>query len=674
MSQVLHHVALALAVLALGGAAFRAAATAAPSGLERLVAAAALGAAMAAAEALALGLVGLGGSTVALLVAATVTYAAAYTSLPRPAISPSAEPAAWLGGLRGWERIAVAGLGGVCVAWLVWQLLNFAIGFDSALYHYPFVAGWIDNGRPGSELALSYDIPYNAYPLTDEVIQTWGAALSRSWVPLVLWNPAMLGLLAAAGWLTLRNLTVTRPAAALATAVLVTVPLVIRQLNEPQTDLPALAWLACTAGLATSAGRRPALLVFAVAAAGLAIGTKPSTGPMAVAALAVGAYLARERLRSLAGWLALGLAGAFVVGGLWYAQNLFEHGSPLWPFAPGPWGDPEPRFIGLVHATFLERPIETVNGRVDEYLERLAGALLVLPGALIALAFIPLAPRSLRRPLAVVGGLAVAGCLIWSMAWSTGLPTSSALSYAAGFPLSGLRYLLPAIGAATLALALLTRAGGPAQVGAMGALAAALAWNLVVAAGLGVPWTPPIWVLLLGAMGTACLAWMTAITLARLPRRRLFPAPIGAVLGAVSAGVLLASAGDGFVKRHTELVGSTAYGRPLMAWFVDQPAFEARDGPIAIASRGVIAQLAGDHFDHRLVLVGQRATCSEVERLAHRMPVVVTRPIFAQGLLGVEGYSAYRCLARRRPVLDRDPYFVYRLTDHTTKTRSPSAD
>ena len=124
-------------------------------------------------------------------------------------------------------------------------------------------------------------------------------------------------------------------------AVLVTAPLVVRQLNEPQTDLPALAWLACV-GRARHRGR---------AAPGAARsggrGRRPGGRHQAVhraagrsAVLAVGAYPARDRLRPLAGSLALAVAGAFVVGGIWYAQNLIEHGSPLWPFAVGPLGRP----------------------------------------------------------------------------------------------------------------------------------------------------------------------------------------------------------------------------------------------------------------------------------------------------------------------------------------------
>ena len=51
----------------------------------------------------------------------------------------------------------------------------------------------------------------------------------------------------------------------------------------------------------------------------------------------------------------------------------------------------------------------------------------------------------------------------------------------------------------------------------------------------------------------------------------------------------------------------------------------------------------------------QHASCREVDRLARRMPIVATIPLYFHGTLGVEGYTGQRCLARYRPVLDRDP-------------------
>ena len=669
MRELLHHIALALAVLALGQAALRIASRAAPRGLERLLATVVLGVALAVSEALALGLVDLGGSTVALVAAAAVTWAVSATALPQPAPGLLEELAGWWRGLGPRERIAAAVLAGGAAGWMVWQLLNFSIGFDSSLYHYPLVAGWIENGSPGSGLFLSYDIPYRNYPLTDEVTLTWAAAISRSWVPLAIWTPAMLAVLGAAGWTTLRNLSVPRWAAGLGVGAVVTAPLVVRQLNEPQTDLPALAWLACVGALATGAARRPALLAPAVVAAGLAVGTKPSTGPLVVGVLAVGAYAARDRLRPLAGVLAAALAGAFVVGGIWYLRNLIEHGSPLWPFAVGPFGDPAPRFLGLVDATFLKRPQATLDGNVGDYLDRLAGTWLLLAGALVALVLGAAAPRlrALRRPLVVAGGLALASCLIWSTAWGTGLSTSPELTWPEGFVLSSLRYLLPAIGVAAVAVAIVARAGGWLARAAGALLAVVLGWNLVRDAGLGSPWTPPVWVLVVGALGGVAVLALGTAAADRVGSGRRPAAAAVAVGLALAIGALLAPIGDGVLERYTKVPHSSAFGANLVSWFLDQPGFDEDGGSIGIATRGVIAQLAGDRFNKKLVLVPQFASCGEVERMARRMPVVVTIPLYFHGTLGVENYTGQRCLARYRPVVRRFPFSVYRLPAETLR-------
>jgi hypothetical protein len=61
---------------------------------------------------------------------------------------------------------------------------------------------------------------------------------------------------------------------ALGGLALLTVPLVVKELNGPYTDLPSLAWTACAAALCAAAPRRPAALAVAIVAMGLAVGTK----------------------------------------------------------------------------------------------------------------------------------------------------------------------------------------------------------------------------------------------------------------------------------------------------------------------------------------------------------------------------------------------------------------
>ena len=520
---MVHHVALALALLALLSASLRVASKLSPAGLERAVVAVVIAAAAAVTQALALGLVGLGGSPVALCVATGALWAASLLWLPTPEVGISTEVAAWWRRLDLPWRLAVAALGGAFAAWVAWQLRYPSIGFDSAVYHYPEVAGWIQNGRPGSVLRLSYDIPYGNYPLTDEVVQTWGAAIARSWVPLALWNPAMLLVLAGAGWLTLRNLSVSRAVAGLATAVLVASPLLIRQLNEPQTDLPAMTWLACSLALALGARSAARACSFPPSWRRAwpwaprrrwlrwrswrwaRVHTWPAGG---CARWPAGSCSARPR--------------PILVGGLWYTRNIVQHGWPLWPFTEAPWSDPPPRFFSLIETTFLERPAATLDGRLGEYASRLGGGWLMIAGALVALIFGALAvrlKREVRRPLVAAGATTLGALLVWSVAWGTGLQTAAELPGADGWPLSAIRYLLPVTGAGLVTVALATRVPGLAGRAAIALLAAALVWSLVADARLGAPYTPSVLVLLVGA-----LAGLLALGGLRPRRSRVAPA------------------------------------------------------------------------------------------------------------------------------------------------------
>ena len=666
MSAVLHHALLALALVGLATAALRIASLVAPGGLVRVITTAVVGVSVAVMEALVLGLAGLGNSTIALVAAAALTCAGVVARLPAPTISLLAELGRWWDGLRPSARAGAAMLAGLAMAWMGWLLRNPAIGFDSGLYHYAQVAGWIDNGRPGSILFLSHDLPYGNYPLTDEVAMTWMAGISRSFVPLVAWNPALLLLLAVAGWVTLRNLLVPRLPAALATLALVTLPLVVHQLNEPQTDLPALTWLACTAALCTGARQAPLLLAPAVVAAGLAVGTKTTPALLVMASIAIGLYLARGGLRPAARWLALGGAAAFVVGGLWYARNLVQHGSPLWPFAAAPWGDPRPRFLELVDTRFLERPSATLSGRWEVYSDQLAGAVVLLGAALLLLVRGALGAsleRPLRLALVAAGSITVLAFGAWTLAPGTGLPTSPGLLFPETWPSSTVRYLLPALGAATVAAALGARVRGVTGAAATLVLALAVGWNVVQDANLGLPYVPPARVLAVGAafglllLAAVELAWRSAARRGwRPPSRPGMPILIGAIL---LLAIAPAAASEGFVERHARVEGSTALGRGVAAWFATQPGFDSDRATIAFASRGLQAPLAGDHFTHRLELIPTRVSCAEVEARAMHSAVVVSDPVFLRGLLGNRTYDAGRCLAGRRAAYQDEAFRVY---------------
>jgi hypothetical protein len=543
-------------------------------------------------------------------------------------------------------------------AFVAWLLAHPSIGFDGSMYHYPEVAGWIINGRPGSVLYVHYDLPFGNYPLTDEVMLTWLTGIARSWVPLYLWNPSMLVLLGVATWVTLRTLEVPRSAALLATAGLLVNPMMVHQLNEPHNDLPMLAWVACTAALCAGAGRRPQLMVPAVVAAGLALGTKPTPIVVIAGALAGGLLLARGSLRPQLPWLGAAAGVAVAIGGVWYLRNLVDHGSPVWPFADFSWGDPRPPFLHLVKTRFVDRPGATLDGRLGDYTNEIGGAWLMLAGTLIALAGALIArglPRGLRRTLVFVGVTAVLAFGFWSINPGTGLPTTARLFEPEGWPISTLRYLLPTMFAATVVVALAARISATVRALALALLAVALGWSVVADARIGFPITPAPRVLI----GGAVVGLLAGAVLELVRRRVRLRGALVPVAAALVIAVVVAPVSNGMVERHAGVRDSTALGREVIAWFEDQGHLDGGHQRIAFIGRSLEGPLAGEHFTHPLQLIDRTASCKEVREIADRSYTVVSPPNFLVRFVGILPYRIDRCLAGRKPVFRSPPFTVY---------------
>ncbi|HEU0317633.1 MAG TPA: hypothetical protein VFR49_09915, partial [Solirubrobacteraceae bacterium] len=492
---------LVAAVCALAAAGMRLASAAAPDGLERALASFAFAAAGAVLEALGLGLVGLGGDTTALTVAALATYAAARALLPRPAVSPAAELLAWV---RGAAPGAVAGVGaaaGIVAAWIAWQVRHPLIGPDALTYHLPIASAWVQNGRPGSVVQVLDGLPFGNYPLTNETIVAWALAISRSWVVASIWSPVLFTAVAAGGWVALRELGVGPTVRAAAVVAVGVPPLMVGQLGAPYTDIAALAWLCVAAALATAARRRPGLIYPAVLAAALCVGTK-TTPAVLIVVLAV---VARRPVRAARAHLLLPTLGvAVVVGGVWSVRNLIDHGSPLWPLVSAPWGDPVPAAFRALGASFLADPRHLIGAYWREYLAVLGGAAVLIGSGLA----VPLVRRS-RAALAAAAAAALA-LLAWGVAPYTGLET-----YGAVGAIANTRYLLPAIAACALAVAVCSRGAGPVtRFLVLGSLGASIAYSVVKTAAFG-PLRP--------SLGTLVVAAAAGAVVAELVRRR----PVG---------------------------------------------------------------------------------------------------------------------------------------------------
>jgi hypothetical protein len=623
VSVLLHHALLVGAWYALVAAGLRVAGALGGTGLARAVAGFVLAAATAAAEALLLGLSGLRMSTLALVGLTVAVWLCARLAVPSTARGGAAELAEWWSSLGFGSRVAAGALAGAAVTWVGWQLRYPALGYDMLLYHLPEAVAWSQDSSPGSVVGLLTVADYGAYTGLDELMLAWSAAVSRSFVAFTVWTPLLVALTAAAAWLGLRRLAVPPAVAALGTAALVSIPVMLGwQSIGGHNDVAAAAWVTACGALLVASRDTPGLLVPAFVAAGLALGTKTTVLPLALPLLGLGLYIHRRRLRSLAGPLAGAAALAGLVGGWWYLRNLIEYGSPLWPFYSTPWGDPVPAFVSA-GVSFIDRPIHTVQEGGELYLRRFGGGIALLAGALLI-------PMFARRREVLACAATVALCLLlWTMAPYTGVGLTIT------GPVGATRYLLPTLAAAVLTLGLAARLPGAARALAMGVLGLAVVVNVVELLDLDYPVSPSWRVPLAGAA-------LGAIAVAAASRIRLEPALVGraaAPLAAVALAAGLALAAPGYLDRHAD-AGNLQAG--VLDWLTRQPGFDG-DGRRVAGTPIRPGILAGPRLQHGVDLIPLGERC---QRLSGRLRdgwVVLQEP---KGPSAPELRRAAGCLGR----------------------------
>jgi hypothetical protein len=623
-----HQLLLVAALAALGAAALLAASTLAPRGLERALAAAALGAAAAVVEALALGLAGAGGSALAVGAAAGATWIACRLLVPAPELGAGRELASWWRRAPRLARAALGVLGGGLAGLALAQLATPYLGLDGGTYHLSEVVRWVQDGTPGSVEPIFSGLPVGSYPVSAEVALTWAAALSHGLAPVALWTPALIALMLAAGWLGLRELGVAAWAVALSLAALLLVPVTLRGAIQAETDFPALAWLAVAAALTACSPRRPRLLVPALVAGGLALGTKTTTGPALILLALLAVPVLRREGRALARPLAGAAALAVAAGGVWYLRNIVDHGSPLWPFVSGPFGDPVPSLFSQLDQSFLTHPTGRYASQVwPTYRAVLAGGLVLLAGALSS----PIWARG--RAVLAAAGLTLAALLAWASAPFTGAGAAPFVQ------IQAVRYMVPALAAATVTIALASRHGRWAGRIAGTLLAAAIGWSLYRYWQLA--YLPHEWLLLVGgAAGAAAAAAL----------RRASPRPV-AVAGAAALALALALAAPGYAPRH-EGAGET--DSALIGWLADQPAW--RDGSAPVAAHPVpVALTAGSRLQHPLPLVGRDEACARVRARVREGWFVLTR--YDERFFPISHLRG--CVRGIRPSFDDGYFLVY---------------
>lgn len=613
-------------------------------GLAWPVAAAPLACGAAVAQALALGLAGLGGSPVALTAAAVATWALVARRWPGPAAAPAGRALrTWWASLGQVERLALGAVAGAGAVWVAWVVRHPGLGIDPLSYHLPESVIWVQEGHPGSVETLQYEFPQGWYPVTNEVLVAWLSGIARTPVPALLWTSVTAVLAVAAGWLGLRRVGGGRLVSALAIAAVLLIPIVCSQVIGPHTDLPSVAWLWVAAALVAVAEDRPRLLAPALLALALAVGTKTTTAPLAVLLLAVAGWRHRAHLRDLAPLLGTALAAGVVVGGVWYLRNLVVHGSPLWPFQATPFGDPEPAFIKGLDVSFAGRPRMTLDRNGDVYLRTLAGGLLVLG---LGLAAPLLRPR--RRVFA-----AWAATLVALVSWVTAPFTGAADDVIFDLSAVTTRYLLPTLGAAALAVVLAAEGGPRRRLAVAGILAGGCVWSIVASHRLSVVFIPGYALLVAGALAGAAGAGLLTPALARLPTLRaprLAPAALACL-----AVVLLAGASHGFAARQAQARWLHSAG--VVAWAAEQPQWLDGEFPIGFAPE-IIGTLAGERLQHDIALLGRRESCASIAARARTGWIVLgTFPFAARR----EQFTAARCLRSAPPgtrILYRDPRFT----------------
>jgi hypothetical protein len=342
--------ALAVALAAVLAAAWLAARALGLSGLDRALAAGTLAVAVILGSTLFCGLVlsrlGRGDLLVTTLVLSLAVAAAALTVMRRrgiglrdpgerlraPSLRGLVAESPWAAAL-----LALAGLEFLWRALVAYALP--AYGYDALWYHLSAVDGWLARGSIGPDPLTT---EANAYPMNVEVLVAWASGLlgSDGAVGFVQLGLAVLGSLAVAG--IARRVGLRGASAVAAGSLFFITPTVLAQTSVVYVDVATTAFflvgLYFLISFLDAPATRPALLGLAGLSAGFALGSKITgavyAGVLAVLALVhLGAALRGRRIsgRAAATALAVLLVPLIAAGGYWYARNLAEYGSPLYP-------------------------------------------------------------------------------------------------------------------------------------------------------------------------------------------------------------------------------------------------------------------------------------------------------------------------------------------------------
>jgi hypothetical protein len=570
----------------------------------RILAAVVLAASLMVLHSLLLGLLGLSDAPAAFLGLAVGTAA-----LVRPLRPLGADPLfeqSWV------DRRARAIAGALAGAWIVTAVHRLArpyLSLDSVVNHAAQPVAWLQRGEMASLTPVSANLPFEHYPLTHEVLVAWGLAAGRAFPWLSLLGSLVWGVLGLATYVAVRGCGGARTFGLLAALAAVSLPMCVVQ-DGGSTDLPATAWTVAAVALAIAARRTPGAIGFALLACGLAGGTKTTAAVLPLLAVAPVA-IACLRARSASRWMLLGsLVAAAVIGGVWPARNLLTRGAPLWPFSDAPAGDAIPPAFDAVDDRFLDHASDMLDGRGDLYLQTLGGAAVLL---LLSL----LLPMLTRRTIpAGLGALTIVGSLAWVMAPFTAIPITD------GLAVGSLRYLLPTVGIAIVAVAAAASEHGIERLGRW-VMVMAVIWSVLSVAQLGMDeqTLPSLGWLLVGVAGGA----IAALALRSSESGGVGASGRWAALGSwagLAVVVLLAATTTGWTERAAENLDAAGneLGEPITATL---QLLDAVDGGRVASFPATFAQLGGDRLSGDVVLIAADTGCPALLGLALDHAVVI---------------------------------------------------
>jgi hypothetical protein len=616
-------------------------------------------------EALGLGLFGIGENDIALLVATLALWALGRRLVGRADGPTMTEQIR--GGLHRLSVVEAAGIGAVVVAVvaaLIEALVRPYSSYDALQYHMAQPVIWLTNGHPGSLHVVNIQTPLQAYPKNTEVLLGWLLGLSHALLVGTLLMFAFLVMSAIALVAALARMGVARRSGAFLTLAVLTLPVSLLQIAGASTDLATLCWIVVTAALCLGALETLALLPVALLAAGLAMGTKASAAVPIAVVLVVTIWLVRSRLGSAPRLpLGAGAIGAVGLGGIWYLQDWIVYGAPLYPFSRVPSGPRLPQAITAFNTSFVEHPITALRvGTFHGYLEWFGGGPFLVIAALLAIAAVPVIRRGDRRALLVALAAAVAALIVWGVGPFTGYPGVAGTTW---FPLNGTRYLLPSMPIIVLPLAMLLRRDGWLQRIVLGLLVVVIVVNFVELRHWPVPVRPagPI-VFAAGVIGAVAAAFLAMALAGGAPRVHSSRAGIVTVaVGLVTMTALLGAVASGYtgreVPQHVRAADDPFSVRIVIGWLNTQSDWVHGSAPVA-AGPILDTLLAGPRLSHRLVLIPQSQSCTEVRAVQRRDWVVVPKSVIIRsGPYRFASYNRDDCFTAP-PAFAGGGYLIYR--------------